>query len=169
MTHIKKLLIWNLSLIKFTNFKWNSEMAEIPNYHFWKWKMVWFLDYVRNEFNLLTTNVPIICRANHLTGFYMMETLVVKRLKNVHSSSVVKKKDYLSPHAPMWSWEIRFSGACIIETVRVYMYFKNTSWKICTISQDKCYMTINTRSVIWSIDVASMSFFISFSMNLRKT
>ena len=31
-------------------------------------------------FNLLTTNVPIICSANQLTGFYMTETLVVKRL-----------------------------------------------------------------------------------------
>ena len=37
-------------------------------------------------FNLLTTNVPIIqkqsvCSANQLTGFYMMGTLVVKRLR----------------------------------------------------------------------------------------
>ena len=37
-------------------------------------------------FNPLTTNVPIIetsqliCRANQLSGFYMMGTLVVKRL-----------------------------------------------------------------------------------------
>ena len=39
--------------------------------------------------NLLTTNVPydietsqLFCRANQLTGFYMMETLVVKRLRD---------------------------------------------------------------------------------------
>ena len=39
--------------------------------------------------NLLTINVPydietsqLVCRANQLTGFYMMETLVVKRLRD---------------------------------------------------------------------------------------
>ena len=30
--------------------------------------------------NLLTTNAPIICSANQLTGFYIMGTLVIKRL-----------------------------------------------------------------------------------------
>ena len=41
--------------------------------------------YLRNQlkFNPLTTNVPIICSANQLTGFYMMGTLVVKGLNKL--------------------------------------------------------------------------------------
>ena len=57
--------------------------------------MYWILDTVENEenekfyividrvkLNLLTTNVPIIKKpSEQLTGFYVMGTLVVKRLK----------------------------------------------------------------------------------------
>ena len=72
--------------------------------------------------NLLMTNVPIICSAIQLTSFYMMGTLVIKRLK-------LKNCFKYSAHDYTLRMPVAEIANSVVFSRSVWIYKRNTLWK----------------------------------------